>query len=101
MNDNQIILKDGMVIDGCSIAYESDLWIYCPLTMKDAAEIFLNEELTDEILFVLPDHIRVFEHFTEAMGLNVVPGGVRVMLTGEDKESHDIPRDEIGEEDNA
>lgn len=94
MTDRQLIMMDGTTIDECSVTYDTSLWIYCPLTMRQAADIFLDTAKTQEIRYVMPDIVKVFRFFTDVQILNVVPGGVRVLLTGENAEETDEPRED-------
>ena len=54
------------------------------MTMKEAASLFLDEEKTAVILYEFEGAVIRYEGFTDCMLMNVVPGGLRIMMTGTD-----------------
>ncbi len=90
MKDRQLVFADGIALDDCSVSYDGagTLWIYCPLSLRQGAEVFLDEARTVRLVYGLGEARQIYDGFTDPRILNVVPGGLRVMLTGEHTEMH-------------
>lgn len=86
MTERTIRLADGTEIEDCDLAYDGSLWFVCPVTIREAADLFLDESKTERILYARHDIAEVFTGFVDVQLLNVVPGGVRILLTGTDTE---------------
>lgn len=75
-----VILADGTEIQGCSVSRDGvSLWIYAPLTMRAAADVFLGEG-TARITYRIGEIEQVFDGYTDCQVLNKTPDGVRVLL---------------------
>ena len=83
MDEKTIKLADGTTIQNCGAGYvDGYLWIYPALTMKETAGLFLDEEKTAEILYIVDGKTIRYKGYTDCILLNAVPGGVRVQMTG-------------------
>ena len=84
MNEQQIILADGTVLNNCGAGFDDfSLWIYPAMTMKEAADLFLDEEKTGTIIHRRSEESQtIYTGFTDCILMNVVPGGLRIQMTG-------------------
>ena len=83
MNEQQIILSDGTVLNNCGAGFDDfSLWIYPAMTMKEAADLFLDEEKTGVIIHRRGEDQTTYTGFTDCILMNVVPGGLRIQMTG-------------------
>ena len=84
MTDRQLILADGTALEDCDVYYDggSAMWIVCPLTLRQGADLFLDEMKTCRMAYGAGGGVQVYTGFTDPQSLNAVPGGLRVMMAG-------------------
>ena len=83
MNDRRITLADGTQIEDCDLSCDgASIWLVVPLTIREAAGLFLDDEKTGTMIYGRPDGADQYKGFKTPMMLNAVPGACRVQMTG-------------------
>ena len=82
-DERRIILADGTILEDCGAGYDgATFWIYPEMTMKAAADLFLDEVKTAVITYERGGETIQYIGFTDCILMNVVPGGLRIQMTG-------------------
>lgn len=83
MNERQILLADGTVLEGCELSCaDGNLWIYCALDMRQGARLYLDSGKVAEIRYRRGGQTEVYKGFTECQLLQLAAGALRVQLSG-------------------
>lgn len=83
MNERQILLADGTALEGCDLSCaDGNLWIWCALSMRQGAKLFLNSAKTAEIRYRRGEQTEVYTGFTDCLLLQLAGGALRVQLSG-------------------
>ena len=84
MDEAKITIADGTTLENCSIGLaDGNLWVYTALTVREAAEIFLDAERTAEMAYTQGEYTQTFIGFTDPRNIDAIPEGTRVMMRKE------------------
>ena len=84
MGENKILFADGTVLENCSVGFaDGNLWIYTALSVREAAEIFLDAARTAEIAYTQGDYTQTYVGYTDPRNIDAIPEGTRVMMRKE------------------